>query len=147
VSNTNPRIGDVDPTHVGPPDLILHEIVEPDEVPEDIRKRAADAVHRIAERGERRQGSGWADVQFAARAMAFVEGTERPDYDDFGDARVWIFALSAESAVLGQVIVSAGGYASSSSLTVFARGEPAQHGQRMSLFSAIRTEPRPTRRA
>jgi hypothetical protein len=159
VSSENPRIGEVDPTHIGPPDLILQEIVAPSEVPEDVRNLA----ETIAENGERGRvttvsprdggrgvaagavadhGARWADVTFAGRALALIEGTDQPDYDDYEDPLVWVFALSADSPVLGEAIVSLGGFASSSSEIRFSKGEPPRRGKRVSFFSAIRTEPR-----
>ncbi|MHB8694291.1 MAG: hypothetical protein ACYDHH_23880 [Solirubrobacteraceae bacterium] len=159
MSSENPRVGEVDPTHIGPPDLILQEIIAPSEVPEDVRKR----VETIAEKGERGRvtiaspltggqqvAAGevadhlahWADVTFAGRALALDEGTDQPDYDDYEDPLVWVFALSADSPVLGEAIVSVGGFASSSSEIRFSKGEPPRRGKRVSLFSAIRTEPR-----
>jgi len=142
VSSENPGIGEVDPTHVGPPDLILQEIVAPNEAPEDIRKRAADSVQNLAEKGERLRGATWADVTFAGRALALIEGTDQPDYDDYEDPLIWVFALSAESPVLGEAIVSVGGFATSSSEIRFSKGEATRRGKRVSFFSAIRTEPR-----
>lgn len=134
MSSENPRIGEVDATHVGPPDVILQEIVASSEVPEAIRKRIVEA--------ERRHGTTWADVTFAGRALAVVEGTNQPDYDDYQDPLIWVFALSAESPVLGEAIVSVGGFASNSSETRYSKGEPPRRGKRVSFFSAIRTEPR-----
>jgi hypothetical protein len=83
-----------------------------------------------------------AEVTFVARALAYVEGTDRPDVDDYQDPLVWVFALEAESSVVGEKIVSTGGFASSSSQTEYSKGEPPWHGRRMSFFAAIRTEPR-----
>ena len=134
MSSEIPRIGDVDPTHVGPPDLILQEIVAPSEVPENVRKRIGEA--------ERRYGTTWAEVTFAGRALAVVEGTDQPDYDDYQDPLVWVVALNADSPVLGEAIVSGGGFASSSSETRYSKGELPRRGKRVSFFSAIRTEPR-----
>jgi hypothetical protein len=159
VSGKDPRIGEVDPTHVGPPDLILQEIVAATEVPEDIRKRfevspATDAdrlvtVVPIADGGLRVPAplgaalqTHWAEVTFAGRALALVEGTDQPDYDDYGDPLVWVFALSAESPVLGEAIVSIGGYTRSSSQIRISNGEPTRKGKRVRFFAAIRTEPR-----
>lgn len=142
MSSENPRIGEVDPTHVGPPDLILQEIVAPNEAPEDVRERAADSVQNMAEAGECWRGITWADVTFAGRALALVEGTNQPDYDGYGDQLIWVFALSAESPVLGEAIVSVGGFASASSQTRFSKGEPTRRGKRLSFFAAIRTDPR-----
>ena len=156
MSSENPRIGGVDPTHIGPPDLILQEIVAPSEVPEDVRKR----VETFAEMEEPgrvtmlRIRSGalpgrqvaddrarWADVTFAGRALALVEGTGQPDYDDHDDPLVWVLALRADSPVLGEAIVSVGGFATSS-LELRNSNEPPRRGKRVSFFSAIRTEPR-----
>jgi hypothetical protein len=141
VSSQNPRIGEVDPTHLGPPDLILQEIVAPCDVPEEVRKPLA--AQTFAGKGEGR-GATWAEVTFAGRALALVEGTGQPDYDDYGDPLIWVFALSAESPVPGEAIVSVGGFASSSSETRYSKGEPPRRGKRVSFFSAIRTEPRGT---
>ncbi len=110
-----PRKGGVDPTHVGPPDLILQEIVAPGEVSEDLRKRVGGALQTLAKKGERWHGTSWADVTFAGRALALVEGTDQPNYDDYEDPLIWVFALSAESPLLGEAIVSDGGFATSSS--------------------------------
>ena len=159
MSSKSPRIGDVDPTHVGPPDLILQEVVAPSEVPEDIRKRfeivaasdvnAPAATVPIADGGLRapaRAGAArrpdWADVTFAGRALALVEGTNQPDDDDYDDSLVWVFALSADSPAVGEAIVSVGGFARSSGETRFSEGEPPRRGKRASFFAAIRTEPR-----
>ena len=163
MSNKNPHIGEVDPTHVGPPDLILQEIIAPSEVPEDLRKRVADSLQTLAEKGE--NGSvtivpiadgglrvpaplgaagraRWADVTFAGRALALAEGTNQPDYDDYDDPLVWVFALSADSPVVGEAIVSGGGFASSSGQIRYSKGEPTRRGKRVSFFAAIRTKPR-----
>ncbi len=153
-----PHVGEVDPTHVGPPDLILEEIVPLSEVPEDIRSRfevkpetgedVAATVLPLAEGGFRipvpphAAGAHWASVTFAARALALIEGTDQPDYDDYDDPFVWVFALSAEAPVTGEKIVSAGGFAGSSTQTEYQKGEAPRRGKRASLFSAIRTEPR-----
>ncbi len=142
MSSESPRIGEVDPTHVGPPDLILQEIVAASDVPEDLRKRVVDSLQTLAAKGEPWHSTTWGDVTFAGRARALVEGTDQPDCDDYEDPVIWVFALSAESPVLGETIVSAGGFASSSSETRFSKGEPPLHGNRLSFFSAIRTEPR-----
>lgn len=142
VSSESPRIGEVDPTHVGPPDLILQEIVAASEVPEDLAKRVADSLQTLAEKGERWHSTTWADVTFAGRALALVEGTDQPDYDEYEDPLIWVFALSAESPVLGETIVSDGGFATSSNQTRFSKGEPPLRGKRVSFFSAIRTEQR-----
>jgi hypothetical protein len=128
-------------------------------VPEDVRKWA----ETIAERRERgrtsalrprsggRQvgvgtvadhGAEWSDVHFAGRALAVVEGTDEPDYDDYGVPLGWVFALSADSPVVGEAIVTVGGIASSSSATLFSKGEPPGRGNRVHFFSAIRTQPR-----
>jgi hypothetical protein len=157
VSTENPGHGEVDPTHIGPPDLILQEIVAPSEVPEDVRKR----VETFEETGERgrvtiaRIGTGalplrqvadhrgqWADVTFAGRALALVEGTDQPDYDDYDDPLVWVLALSADSPVLGEAIVPVGGVATSSLEIRNSKGGPPRQGKRVRFFSAIRTEPR-----
>ena len=138
MSNEHPGVGEVDPTHVGPPDLILREIVALQDVPEAVRNR----VETIAQRGARRRGEIPANVTFAGRALAFVEGTDQMDYDDDGNPFVWIFALRADSPVLGEAIVSAGGFASSSSETRYSVGEPPQRSRRVSFFATIRTEPR-----
>lgn len=159
VSSENPRIGAVDPTHVGPPDLILQEIVAPSEVPEDIRRRfetsAGTGANRpvtivpIADGGVRvpapvgaADRTDWDDVTFAGRALALVEGTDRPDYDDYDDALVWVLALSADSPVVGEAIVSGGEFATSSVQYRYSKGEPTRRGKRVSFFGAIRTEPR-----
>jgi hypothetical protein len=157
VSRHEPRIGEVDPTHVGPPDLILQEIVAPSEVPEDIRNRVetmaenrpvvtlaiADGGFRVpAPPGAHR--ARWADVTFAGRALALVEGTGQPDYDDYDDPLVWVFARSADSPVIGERIVSDGDFAGSSVQTRISKGEPSRRGNRVSFFAAIRTEPRNT---
>ncbi len=159
MSSENPSIGRVDPTHVGPPDLVLQEVVAPGEVPEEIRKRfetiaetgahasvatppTADGEVRAPARAGAAHGARWADVTFAGRALALVEGTDQPDYDDYEDPLIWVFALSAESPVLGETIVSIGGYAASSSEIRFSKGDPTRRGKRVSFFSAIRTEPR-----
>lgn len=142
MSSERLHIGEVDPTHVGPPDLILQEIVAPSEVPKEFRKRVADSLQTLAEKGERWHGTNWADVTFAGRALALVEGTDRPDYDDYEDPRIWVFALSAESPVLGEAIVSDGGFATSSLEIRYSRGEATRRGKRFSFFSAIRTEQR-----
>ena len=156
MSGENPSIGEVDPTHVGPPDLILQEIVAPDEVPEDVRKRV-ETITEKRERGNLTIASGgievpaglwpklkfgWADVTFAGRALALVEGTDQPDYDGYEDPLVWVFALSAESPVLGEAIVSVGAFASSSVELRSSTGEPPRRGKRVSFFRAIRTGPR-----
>jgi hypothetical protein len=159
VSGKDPRIGDVDSTHVGPPGLILQEIVAPSDVPEDIRKR----LESIADRGAHGpvtmlpiadgrlrvpaplgalHRTHWAEVTFAGRALALVEGTDQPGYDDSGDPLIWVFALRAESPVLGEAIVSSGGYSSSSGQIRFSNGEPTRKGTRVKFFAAIRTEPR-----
>jgi hypothetical protein len=148
-------IGEVDPAHVGPPDLILQEILTLSEVPEYVRKRletisaankhrlvlpvARDAVRGVATAGVDRAP---ADVTFVARALAYVEGTDQPDVDDYQDPLVWVFALEAESPVVGEKIVSTGGFTSSSSQTDYSKGESPRHGRRVSFFAAIRTEPR-----
>jgi hypothetical protein len=159
VSGKDPRIGEVDPTHVGPPDLILQEIVAPSEVPEDIRNRFEAIAARgangpvtmmpIVDGGLRvpaplgaAHRTHWAEVTFAGRALALVDGTDEPDYDDYRDPLIWVFALSAESPVLGEAIVSSGGYANSSGQIRFSKGEPTRRGKRASFFAAIRTEPR-----
>ena len=136
MSSDNPRIGEVDPTHVGPPDLILQEIVAPSDAPEAVRERV---LQSIAAQG---RDATWADVSFAGRALALVEGTDQPDYDDYEDPLVWVFALSAESPVLGEAVVSVGGFNTASRETRYAKGEPSLRGKRVSVFSAIRTEPR-----
>lgn len=141
MSDVHPdRGGQVDPTHVGPPDLILQEILAPGEVPEEVRRR----VEAIAENARRWPGGSWADVTFAGRALALIEGTDQPDYDASADALVWVFALSAESPALGEMIVSVGGFASSSSEIRFDQGQAPQRGNRVSVFSAIETTPRVT---
>ena len=159
MSSNHPRVGQVDPTHVGPPDLILQEIVAPSQVPEDIRttfETIADAgangavtVPQIIDGGRRvpaplgaSSRADWANVTFAGRALALVEGTDQPHYDDYDDSLVWVLALSADSPVIGEVIVSAGGFASSSGQIRYAKGEPTRRGKRVSFFAAIRTEPR-----
>jgi hypothetical protein len=142
VSSESPRFGEVDPSHVGPPDLVLQEIIALSEVPEDFRKRVADSLQTLAEKGNRWHGSTWADVTFAGRALALVEGTDQPDYDDYEDPLIWVFGLSAESPVLGEAIVSAGGFATSSTEIRFSKNEPTLRGRRLSFFSVIRTEPR-----
>ena len=157
MSSEEPRIGEVDPTHVGPPDLILDEIIAPSEVPGDVRKRARTIVEKgeqglvtaTGEEDAREFAAGtvadhrarWVDVTFAGRALALVEGTDQPDYDDDGDPLVWVFALSADSPVLGEAIVSMGDFATSSSEIRFSKGEPPRRGKRVTFFSAIRTEP------
>jgi hypothetical protein len=83
----------------------------------------------------------WAEVTFAGRALALVEGTDQRDYDDYGDPLIWIFALGATSPVLGEVIVSSGSYANSGEIR-FSNGEPTRRGKRLRFFAAIRTEPR-----
>lgn len=142
MSSENPRIGEADPTHVGPPDLILQQIVAPSEVPEDLRKRVGDSFQTLAEKCERWHGTTWADVTFAGRALALVEGTDQPDSDDYEDPLIWVFALSAESPVLGEAIVSDGGFATCSSEIRLSKGEPTRRGKRVSFFSVIRTKPR-----
>jgi hypothetical protein len=128
VSSENPRVGEVDPSHVGPPDLILQEIVAPGEAPDEIRNRVANSIQTIGDRGEGWEGITWGDVAFAGRALALVDGTDEPDYDDCGDPLVWIVALVAESPVIGEAIVSAGDYTSSLGQIRFSEGKPAQHG-------------------
>ncbi len=142
MASENPPAGDVDPTHVGPPDLILQEIVTPSKVPEEFRKRVADSLQSLSEKGGRWDGTSWADVTFAGRALALAEGTDQRDYDDYEDPLIWVFALGAESPLLGEAIVSSGGFASSSSQIRFSKGEPTRRGKRLSFFAAIRTEPR-----
>lgn len=151
-----PHVGEVDPTHVGPPDLILQEIVAPSDVPEDIRKRfetAADkdenGVLPIADGGTRgafaspgADRAHWAYATFAGRALALVEGTDQPDYDDYDDPLVWVFALNADSPVIGEKIISVGGFARSSVDIRYSEGERPRKGKRAGFFSAIRTEPR-----
>ncbi len=156
MSSENPPIGEVDSTHVGPPDLILQEIVAPSEVPEEIRKRVERSFQPIEDEGvvmaeplsggrpgrapEGWCGTAWSDATFAGRALALVEGMGQLDYDDYGDPLVWIFALRAESPVLGEAIVSVGGFASNQ--TFLSDGPAKRAGKRVSFFSAIRTEPR-----
>jgi hypothetical protein len=159
VSSESPLIGGVDPTHVGPPDLVLQEIVALSEVPDDIRNRFETIVDTGADRpvstphtvdGVRpvlapvggARGAHWADVDFAGRALALVEGTNQPDYDDYDDALVWVLALSADSPVICEAIVSCGGFASSSGEMRFSKGERTRRGKRVSFFAAIRTIPR-----
>ena len=158
MSSENPRNGEVDPTHVGPPDLILQEIFVPSEVPEDIRKRfeatvgaganVAVTIPPIVDGGRRvplplgTHRALWADVTFAGRALALVEGTDQPDYDDYDDSLVWVLALSAASPVVGEMIVPCGGFASSSVQMRLSKGEPTRRGKRLSVFAAIRTTPR-----
>jgi hypothetical protein len=158
VSSEIPHIGEVDPTHVGPPDLILQEIVALGQVPEDIRKRfeataetGGSAVVSVLPIGAGRvrgafvsaaDPTRWADMTFAGRALALVEGTDRPDYDDYDNPFVWVVAVSADSPIVGEAIISVGGFASSSSQTRYSKGEPPRRGKRASFFSAIRTEPR-----
>ena len=96
----------------------------------------------VAVEAGRRYGTTWAEVTFAGRALAVVEGTDQPDYDDYQDPLVWVVALSAESPVLGEAIVSVGAFASNSSETRYSKGELPRRGNRVSFFSAIRTEPR-----
>ena len=149
--------GEVHPSHVGPPDLILQEIIAPSDVPEDIRERfeagvenRRDAVVPTADGGFQLAAPGpltgvrWADVTFAARALALIEGTDQPDCDGYGDPMQWVLALSADSPVLGEQIFSDGGFVSSSVRTRYATGEPPRRGERLSYFAAIRTEPRRT---
>jgi hypothetical protein len=144
VSSEDPTVGKIDPNHVGPPDLIIQEIVQPSEAPEDIRNRVAQSIQALADRDEQWEGITWANVTFAARALALVEGTDKPDCDDDGDPLVWVFGLSAESPIPGETIVSIGGFASSSSQIRYSKNQPARRGNRVSFFSAIRTEPRDT---
>jgi len=81
-------------------------------------------------------------VTFAGRALALAEGTNQPDYDDYDDPLVWVFALSADSPVVGEAIVSCGGFATSSGQVRYSKGEPTRRGKRVSFFAAIRTKPR-----
>jgi hypothetical protein len=156
VSSENPGIGEIDPSHVGPPDLILQEIVAPSQVPEDIRKRIetvaengrvsplsiADGGFRVPAPSGAAHPVSWADVTFAGRALALIEGTDQPDYDDYDDPFEWVLALSADSPVLGDPIVSAGGFAAASLETRYVKGEPPRRGRRVSFFAAVRTQPR-----
>lgn len=159
MSSEVPRIGEVDPTHVGPPDLILHEIVVPSEVPDEVRKRVeamadtseaapdtvlltASGAFPVPTPAGATHRAKWDDVTFAGRALALVEGTDQPDCDDYGDPFQWVFALSANSPVVGEAIVSTGGFARSSRQTTYVKGEPPRRGKRVSFFAAIRTEPR-----
>ena len=138
VSGEDARNVEVDPTHVGPPDLILHEIVALSDVPDEIRRRG----EALAASGRPGGGSPGGHITFAARALALVEGTNEPDYDDDGDALVWVFALRAEAPVLGEAIIAEGGFAASSSEMRFSKGAPVRYGKHVDFFSAIRTEPR-----
>ena len=112
MSNEDPRVGPVDPAHIGPHELILDEVVAPSDVPADVRIW----FDTFAEMGETEPASlpvkggavqarpplsdaqyaRWGDVTFAGRAIALVEGTDQPGYEDSDDPRVWVFALRAD---------------------------------------------------
>ena len=113
--------------HVGPPDLILQAIVPPTDAPVEIRAAVADALAR------RDSGAGpsytWADVIFAASAIALVEGTNQRDVPD----TQWVFALNAHSPKLGEQIHNTGTWASSIS-----RGSH----WRVSVMDTVTTAPR-----
>jgi hypothetical protein len=117
--------------HVGPPTLVLQEIVTPSQVPQETRHWIVQALDH--------QECSWDDVNFAGRALALIEGTDQPEYEELE----WVVALNARVPKVGEVVRSDDGWSTTLGTTTYSDGVSSR-GFRAWVYESLTTEPAAT---